>query len=381
MAIAEGIETQTELLLVRDLGIACGQGYLIARPQPEPPRELAPELTQSLNRSGVALYPQRGALEHNLVTAKKLLRQVPCVSPSMTNNEVCEMFMCDPELAILPVVDDGLPLGLIDRGALVNRFARLYSRDVYGKKPCTTFMDRNPVVADKDTSLQELSEIMVSADRHHLSNGFIITDNGRYLGMGTGHDLMREITQMQITAARYANPLTLLPGNVPINEHIERLLQKQVRFAACYVDLDHFKPFNDAYGYRRGDDVIQLTGRILTAHADPRRDFIGHIGGDDFLVLFQSEDWEARCRMVLDAFAAAIPQHYTSEHRARGGFASEDRRGRTVFHPLVSVSLGALRVEPGRFVSHHQIASAAAEAKRQAKKIPGNSLFIERRQG
>ncbi|GIZ54010.1 GGDEF domain-containing protein [Noviherbaspirillum aridicola] len=381
IAIAEGIEAQTELMLVRDLGIACGQGYLIARPQPEPPRELAAELTQSLNRTGVALYPQRGALEHNVVTAKKLLRIVPSVSPTMTNNEVCERFMSDPQLAILPVVDEGLPLGLIARSCLVDRFARLYSRDVYGKKPCTTFMDRHPVVADKDTSLQALSEIMVAADRHHLSNGFIITDNGRYLGMGTGHDLMREITQMQITAARYANPLTLLPGNVPINEHIERLLQKQVPFAACYVDLDHFKPFNDAYGYRRGDDVIQLTGRILTAHADPRRDFIGHVGGDDFLVLFQSEDWERRCRMVIDAFAASIPQHYSSEHRARGGFVSEDRRGRTVFHPLISVSLGAVRVEPGRFVSHHQIASAAAEAKRQAKKIPGNSLFIERRQG
>jgi diguanylate cyclase (GGDEF)-like protein len=274
-----------------------------------------------------------------------------------------------------------VPLGLIARIDLVDRFARLYSRDVYGKKPCTTFMDAAPVIAEQDTSLQELSEIMVAADRHHLSNGFIITDKGRYLGMGSGHDLMREITQMQITAARYANPLTLLPGNVPINEHIERLLQKQVPFAACYVDLDHFKPFNDAYGYRKGDDVIQLTGRILTAHGDPRRDFIGHIGGDDFLVLFQSEDWERRCRMTSEAFAAAIPHHYSSEHRLRGGFASEDRRGRRVFHPLISLSLGAVQVEPGRFVSHHQIAAAAAEAKRQAKKIPGNSLFIERRQG
>ncbi|HEY8606307.1 MAG TPA: GGDEF domain-containing protein [Noviherbaspirillum sp.] len=381
LAIAEGIETQTELLLIRDLGIACGQGYYIARPLPLPPEQLPPELSRSLARGGVALFPQRGALEHNMVTARKLLRNVTSVSPSMTNNEVCDLFMNDPALAIVPVVDNGVPIGLIARPDLTDRFARLYSRDVYGKKPCTTFMDPRPVITDKDTSLQELSEIMVAADRHHLSNGFIITDGGRYLGMGTGHDLMREITQMQITAARYANPLTLLPGNVPINEHIERLLQNQAGFAACYVDLDHFKPFNDAYGYRKGDDVIQLTGRILAAHADPARDFIGHIGGDDFLVLFQSEDWERRCRMVVDAFAGAIPHHYQDEHRLRGGFASEDRRGRTVFHPLISLSLGAVRVEPGRFISHHQIASAAAEAKRQAKKIPGNSLFVERRQG
>ena len=81
-----------------------------------------------------------------------------------------------------------------------------------------------PLIADHETSLQELSYIMAQSDAHHLYNGFIITEHGRYMGMGTGHDLMREITQMQINAARYANPLTQLPGNVPINEHIDRLL-------------------------------------------------------------------------------------------------------------------------------------------------------------
>jgi diguanylate cyclase (GGDEF)-like protein len=107
---------------------------------------------------------------------------------------------------------------------------------------------------------------------------------------------MREITQMQIHAARYANPLTQLPGNVPINEHIDRLLESGTRFWVCYFDLDHFKPFNDVYGYRRGDDVIQLTGNILTSNCDPDRDFVGHIGGDDFMVLFQSETGSSAAR-------------------------------------------------------------------------------------
>ncbi|MBC7502636.1 MAG: GGDEF domain-containing protein, partial [Herminiimonas sp.] len=221
----------------------------------------------------------------------------------------------------------------------------------------------------------------VDADRHHLFNGFIITDQGHYLGMGTGHDLMRELTQMQISAARYANPLTLLPGNVPINEHIDRLLQSGARFCTCYVDLDHFKPFNDVYGYRKGDDVLQLTGRILAGHCDPDRDFVGHIGGDDFIVLFQSDDWEQRCRDLLDAFAIAIPDFFNPADSEQGGYVSEDRRGNKVFHSLITVSLGIVKVDPGQFFSHHQIATAAADAKKQAKKIPGNSLFVDRRQG
>ena len=381
VVIAEGIETQTELLLIRDLGIAYGQGYHIARPHATPAASLTTEVAKSLNRNNVAVYPSKNAFENSAVTALRLLRIVPAASPDMTNSEVCDMFNGDPELEVIPVVERSIPVGLITRRDLIDRFARLYSRDLYGKKPCTTFMDSRPLITDKDTSLQELSQIIVAADRHHLSNGFIITDQGRYLGMGTGQDLMREITQMQINAARYANPLTLLPGNVPINEHIDRLLQNGVKFAACYADLDHFKPFNDVYGYRRGDDVIQLTARIIGNHCDPNRDFIGHIGGDDFIILFQSEDWEARCNAVIEEFAGAVPHFFAKEDRERGGYLSEDRRGRKVFHSLISLSLGVVRVDPGQYASHLQIATAASDAKKQAKKIPGNSLFIERRQG
>jgi diguanylate cyclase (GGDEF)-like protein len=381
LVIAEGIETSTELLMIRDLGIAYGQGYHISRPHPMPAAQLSAEVAKSLNTNGVAVYPQKSMFETNVVTAMKLLREVPSVSPDMSNNQVYDVFRADPELQIVPVVDKGVPVGLITRPDLIDRFAQPYLRELYGRKPCTIFMDARPLIADKDTSLQDLSQIIVEADRHHLSNGFIITDEGRYLGMGTGHDLMREITQMQIQAARYANPLTLLPGNVPINEHIDRLIQNGARFAACYADLDHFKPYNDVYGYRKGDDVIQLTGRILAAHCDPSRDFIGHVGGDDFIILFQSEDWEKRCNDILASFEPAVLEHYSNDDRERGGYISEDRRGRKVFHALINLSLGAVRVEPGQFLSHHQIATAASEAKKQAKKIPGNSLFIERRQG
>jgi EAL domain-containing protein (putative c-di-GMP-specific phosphodiesterase class I)/GGDEF domain-containing protein len=377
--IAEGIETQAELLLIKDLGIAYGQGYHIARPNANPAVALPAEVAGALGRGGISVYPQSGLVGQKTVSAEKLLRAMPAVTPETHNETVYDMFAADPDLQTIPVVRDGIPVGLINRYTLIDRFARIYFRELNGKKPCSKFMDASPLVVDKNISIQELSKVIVEADRHHLSNGFIITDRGMYLGMGTGHDLMREITQMQINAARYANPLTLLPGNVPINEHIDRLLESGARFCACYGDLDHFKPFNDVYGYRKGDDIIQLTGRLLAEACDPDRDFIGHIGGDDFVILFQSADWEARCRAALDAFGAAIEDFFAPEDRERGGYVTEDRQGRTVFHPLTSLSIGAVKVEPGMFPSHHEIAAAAADAKKQAKRIPGNSLFVERR--
>lgn len=380
LVIAEGIETQTELLVLRDLGVAFGQGYHLGRPNLVPARQLPPEVLKALGRNGVAVYPQRSGFEKNAATILKLLHRVAAVPSSTSNNEVYELFVKEPKLMIIPVVDHGVPLGLISRFDMIDHFARPYQRELYGKKSCRLFMDAAALIADQDTSLQELSFIMVQSDAHHLVNGFIITDQGRYLGMGTGHDLMREITQMQINAARYANPLTQLPGNVPINEHIDRLLQSGTRFWVCYCDLDNFKPFNDVYGYRKGDDVIQLTGQILTEQCDPNRDFIGHIGGDDFMILFQSEDWETRCQAMLERFAQGIVEFYSVEDRERGGYISEDRQGKKVFYSLISLSLGAIKVEARQYYTHHQIATAAAEAKKQAKKIHGNSLFLDRRQ-
>lgn len=378
LVIAEGIETQAELLVLRDLGVAFGQGYHLGRPAPLPARTLPADVVKTLGRSGVAVYPQAGA-DRPGATVLKLLHPVASISPSVNNNALYEIFMRDPKLQIIPVVDQGVPLGLVSRYEMIDHFARPYQRELYGKRSCTLFMDAKPIIADKDSSLQDLSLSMVQSGAHHLFNGFIITDAGRYLGMGTGHDLMREITRMQIQAARYANPLTQLPGNVPINEHIDRLLASGTRFWVCYADLDHFKPFNDVYGYRKGDDVIQVSGAILSAGVDPDRDFVGHIGGDDFMVLFQSEDWEARCRSILARFDGAIGDFYADSDRERGGYLSEDRQGKKVFYPLISLSLGAVRVEPGEYYSHHQIATAATDAKKQAKKIHGNSLFIDRR--
>lgn len=122
-----------------------------------------------------------------------------------------------------------------------------------------------------------------------------------------------------------------------------------------------------------------MTGRLLSSHMDQDRDFIGHIGGDDFILLIQSPDWERRCRAILDDFARAIADHFDASDRDRSGYFSEDRRGNKTFFPLVSISLGVVNVAVGQYRSHHEIASAAAEAKRQSKKMPGNSIFVERR--
>jgi diguanylate cyclase (GGDEF)-like protein len=248
-------------------------------------------------------------------------------------------------------------------------------------------MDHAPLIVDQHATVQELAMMLSLAPRHYLLDGFIVTGDGEYLGVGSSHDLMGMITEMQISAARYANPLTQLPGNVPINEHVDRMLHAGSPFVAVYVDIDNFKPFNDTYGYRRGDDVIQTLARLLCEQVDERLDFVGHIGGDDFFVVFRSADWEMRCWEIISRFAEAVANLLGVDDRLRGGYMAENRRGELSFQLAPTLSIGAVKVGSGECESHREVAAAASAAKKQAKKRgqsgvcepAGGSLFIERR--
>ncbi|HBA08483.1 MAG TPA: diguanylate cyclase, partial [Methylotenera mobilis] len=372
--IAEGIETHEQLMAIRDLGIAYSQGYHIARPHADPLHQASPDITNQLVRFEI----ERENLLQNRATVEKLLKQMAPVGPQCHNEDVFKMFDENAELYSIPVVLDGKPVGLINRSVMINDYARPFRRELYGQRPCEMMMDKSALIVDKDTSLKDLSDLILQSKPHHLSAGFIITENTQYIGMASGHDLLRLITKMQIDTARYANPLTLLPGNVPISEQIDSLLQSGTPFVACYCDLDHFKPFNDVYGYKKGDEVIQKTGQLLSDACGPY-DFVGHIGGDDFIVLFQSRNWESRCDTLLSHIAKTFPSFYSAQDQTNGGITTQDRQGDQRFHPFISLSIGALIVDSTLYHSHHEVSTACVNAKKQAKAISGNSLFIERR--
>lgn len=384
--IAEGIEREEDFVCIRDMGIACGQGYFIAHPESSPLRQLSRRTLSALDQQSLALSPMTGG-PGRLPTARSLLKAIVPVPMHASNAAVIERFEADPSLDVLPVVQGSQPVGMINRHSMVDRFARPFRRELFGRKSCDLFMDHAPLVVDQHATIQELAKMLSLAPRHYLLDGFIVTGDGQYLGVGSSHDLMGMITEMQISAARYANPLTQLPGNVPINEHVDRMLAAGSSFVAVYVDIDNFKPFNDTYGYRRGDDVIQTLARLLCDQVDERQDFVGHIGGDDFFVVFRSADWEMRCWETIARFAEAVANLLGIDERLRGGYMAENRRGELSFQPSPTLSLGAVRVGPGECESHREVAAAASAAKKQAKRRArtgnaepsGGSLFIERR--
>jgi len=150
-----------------------------------------------------------------------------------------------------------------------------------------------------------------------------------------------------------------------------------VHFAACYADLNHFKPFNDYYGYWRGDEMIRLLARVAMEQCDPQRDFLGHVGGDDFILLFQSNDWRVRCEKLVNDFNERALGMFDVDARTAGGIQAEDRHGVLRFFPCTTVSVGAIAIDGSKYARAEDVANLAALAKHDAKHA-GIGLFERR---
>ena len=366
--VAEGLEGAEELRLARDLGITFGQGWALGRPLPQPVEQLLPLAQSVLASPDIAVFPELKRASNSGFTASRLLITAPSIPPTATHDAVYEMLREPDALHALAVVEDDKPIALVNRSQFIANYARPYFKELYGNKPCTLFASLSPLTIELHTGIEELTNVLTSGDQRYLTEGFVITEGGRYKGLGTGQQLVRAVTEARIEAARHANPLTFLPGNIPITDHIERLLASGRDFVAGYADLNHFKPYNDQYGYWRGDEMIRLVAGVLGAQCDPRCDFVGHVGGDDFVILFQSSDWQERCHRIVAIFNEKAKELFDAEALAAGGIHAEDRHGDMRFHPCTTLCIGAVPVQPGRFDHAEDVASAAASAKRQAKR-------------
>ncbi len=178
------------------------------------------------------------------------------------------------------------------------------------------------------------------------------------------------------------HPTTRLPGTIQIERDIHERVQEGTGFAVCYADLDHFKEFNDRYGYNSGDRVILLLSKILrdVVRALAPGGFVGHIGGDDFIFNVPMDYLEACCDEVITLFDELIPYQYTAEDRSAGYFLGKDRRGNVHRIPLMTLSIGVVTNHVHQFSHTGQVSELAAEMKTYAKSLPGSKYVVDRRQ-
>lgn len=179
-----------------------------------------------------------------------------------------------------------------------------------------------------------------------------------------------------------ANPMTKLPGNNSITGRIRQALHHSEAACVIYADLDYFKPYNDAYGFAMGDDVIRFTSRVLARAVeacDVPDPFIGHIGGDDFVIIVPSAHARATADSIIRLFDRGITGFYKPHDAAAGQIRSENRQGQEQAFPLISISLAGIDLSKKKYHRHLEVNDACVEAKKKAKTMPGSSFFLERR--
>ena len=372
--VAEGIETAEDLRVLRDLGIPLGQGYFLGHPDRQPTPHLQAQAYRVLRERQIAVLPELTRAVTNGQLRHIALINAPTVTQATSNDALAALFMDQADLHAVVLLEGERSVGIINRAQFMNQYSQLYYREVWGRRSCAVHANREPRIVERNHSVDDLIGILTSQDQRYLADGFIVTDNGRYQGLGTGEQLVRSVTETRIEAARHANPLTFLPGNIPISQHMDRLLKKQVRFVACYADLNHFKPFNDYYGYWRGDEMIRLVARIAVEQCDAQFDFLGHVGGDDFILLFQSADWRERCERLVAEFNRRSLALFDEDARQAGGIVAEDRQGVERFFPCTTLSVGAVVIDANRFTLPEDVANLAARAKHDAK-LAGLGVF------
>jgi diguanylate cyclase (GGDEF)-like protein len=179
-----------------------------------------------------------------------------------------------------------------------------------------------------------------------------------------------------------SSPLTKLPGNPLIEQTLRARLAAKVPLAVLYIDLSYFKPYNDRYGWLKGDEVIKVLGKIIletVVACGGEGDFVGHVGGDDFVVITRPSHAEPIAQEVIRRFEAAIPRYYTAEDLERGYLEVVDRQGHPLHAPITSVAISIVSNDRRELEHPSQVADVAADLKRRVKALGGSQYVFDRR--
>lgn len=250
-------------------------------------------------------------------TAALLLRDVPAISPDLRLDTVLRLFADDPSLSMLPVVEEGRPVGLICRRVLVERFARPFARELAGRKPISEFMDRRPLVVSVTVDLDSLSKAVINNRSDPGMDGFILVEQGgNYAGIGSGFDLMRvlaERKQARLYELAHYDSLTGLPNRLLFHDRLHQVLANARRngasVALLFIDLDRFKLINDTLGHASGDLLLkEVAERVSSVLREG--DTVARMSGDEFSVILpgagELQHAATVAQKVLDALAPPV---------------------------------------------------------------------------
>lgn len=371
--IAEGIETKEELRTLISLGVQYGQGYYIQRPSEEI-KEISPQLITYITDLNKKKYYVQGT---NLseIFIDRICTPMPILDSKRKVEEVFELFQKDSDIFSMSIVEEGRVLGIINRENLMLKLSGRYGFCLNQKKEITAVMDKEFLKVDYHTPVSTVCYLAMDRDNSKLYDAVVVTKNDKYHGMVTIKDLLQKSTEMDIVNARNQNPLSGLPGNTIIEQEMKQSIAVKENYSILYIDIDNFKAFNDVYGFEKGDVVIKNLAHAIIKHTG-KNDFAGHIGGDDFVIIFDHYNWQSAAEHIMEDFREESLKLYNPEDIRAGYITAVNRHGELEQFPLISLTIAVVTNETRKYQDIYLLSEELANLKKKGKLQRGNKFCI-----
>lgn len=305
-----------------------------------------------------------------------LAKAIPTFGLNAHVSSLAKLFESNTHVQGAVIVHQGRPVGLVMKEKMHQMLAGQFGLPLYWNRAVEKIMDDDPLVVDAGMPVEQVAQLAMARDISRLYDVVTITRDGKLLGAASIRSILECITNLRTEEARTANPLTGLPGNAAIQREMKRRIDEGKPFAVIYADLDYFKWYNDCFGFSQGDALIRYTAAVLqdvTGMLGSGDEFIGHIGGDDYIVLTGCGEDEADklCRHIIWRFDGGIKSFYNGMDVA----SVVDRNGNRIEQNGVSISLSLVYCDEGADMTAELISQAVARLKKQAKHQNG-SVYV-----
>ncbi|MGI8306930.1 GGDEF domain-containing protein [Saccharopolyspora hattusasensis] len=350
--VAEGVENERQLTALRRNGIRLVQGNLLA------PAARRPPTASSVPGVAAEVTDPHGPSISTLATGPRVtefLSPATMLPIDATADKVRSVLADHPEISGVVLVDhENRPAWTIDRNRFLLAVTGPYGHALHAKRPASRLADEPRVVNTATTAMEALSLVTRSDQYRMYDDAVVVDESGRCLGAVRAGDLIRGMAELKVEEAAALNPLTRLPGSEAIARDVARRIAAGEIFAVSWLDIDSFKRVNDTAGFSAGDDLIRAIGRSLTDTATALSSVqVGHVGGDDFLLVADLDDLVPLAELVLDP-------------------------PRSADHLAVSLSLATLVCTPTTVDSYDEVSSKLAPLKQRAKSLTGSSWVMSR---
>jgi len=370
--IAEGIETRNELDKLIELGINYGQGFYIQKPLSsilELRNSLVEEIKDANRKNNHLSEKKISNLRVSNITSNE-----KTLNSNISISQVFEILKKDKYLDGLCVTDEEKVLGVVTRNDFFKKLSGQFGYNLFSKKPITSLMNKSYLEVDSFENIDIVAKKALSRPPDKVYDFIVVTETGKYSGIITVKDLLEKTIEIEINNAKHINPLSNLPGNVLIEKNIEIAIKSNLHKIILYLDIDNFKAYNDVYGFENGDRFIKELSKILKSNT-PENEFLGHIGGDDFLAIIDKKEAISYCKKIIKEFDNSINKFYNPTDYEKGYIEAKNRSGIKEVFPLLSISIVGLHST--NYTNIEDFSKDISKLKKDCKQIFGSNSIIE----